>query len=59
MTADRDKLLIVAALICFVVAFICSTGSNLILGLGSIGWIAAGLALAALATLVGGIGHRR
>jgi hypothetical protein len=56
---DLDKVLIIAALICFVVAFICATGSNLILGLGAIGWIAAGLAVATLSRLLGGVRHRR
>ena len=41
------------------VAFICATGSNLFLGLGAIGWIAAGLAGATLAMLLGDVRHRR
>jgi hypothetical protein len=56
---NLDKLLIVAAFVCFAVAFICATGTNLILGLGSIGWIAGGFGLATLAMLLGGVRLRR
>ncbi|HEY5260997.1 MAG TPA: hypothetical protein VIJ33_02695 [Solirubrobacteraceae bacterium] len=55
---ELDRILIIAAVVCFVIAFICSTGSNLILGLGSIGWIAAGLAVVTLARLFGGVSRR-
>ena len=51
---NPDKLLIIAALACFVIAFICATGTGLILGLDGIGWIAAGLAGATLSVLLAG-----
>jgi hypothetical protein len=54
-----DKLLTILAFACFVVAFICTTGSGLILGLGAIGWIAAGLALWTLTKLCGGVRLRK
>ncbi|MGA2469562.1 MAG: hypothetical protein ABSG64_02595 [Solirubrobacteraceae bacterium] len=54
-----DKLLIILALACFVVAFICAAATEKILGLGTIGWIPAGLALATLTKLVGGVRLRK
>jgi hypothetical protein len=56
---NPDRLLIAAAFACFVVAFICTTGTGLILGLGATGWIAAGLALGTLTMVLGGVRHRK
>lgn len=56
---NLDKLLIILALACFVVAFICAAASEKILGLGTLGWIPAGLGIAVLAQLFGGVGLRR
>jgi hypothetical protein len=56
---NLDKLLVILAFVAFAVAFICATGSGLILGLGASGWIAAGLAVATLSMIFGGVRLRR
>jgi hypothetical protein len=50
-----NLLIRILAFVAFVIAFICAAGSNLVLGLGALGWTAAGLALWVLSTLFGDV----
>jgi hypothetical protein len=48
-------LLRVIAFVCFVIALICVSGSNDVIGLGALGWTDAGLGLWILSTLFGDV----
>jgi sorbitol-specific phosphotransferase system component IIBC len=50
-----NLLLRVIAFVCFVIALICVSGSNDVIGLGALGWTDAGLGLWILSTLFGDV----